>query len=448
MPKALLIHATDPDLELAEQPPKPFPVLGATTIASLFPREWEVSVVDEDIQRVDLSQDADLVGISTLTLNAPHAYKLADAFKERGVTVLMGGMHPSALPEEALEHCDAVVVGEAEEIFSKVLDDFSRGSMRAIYRGGLVDITKVPGPRLDLLQRSHREILQPVQATRGCPNDCEFCSVTPFFGHRYRLRPISAVVAEIDAMLDYGRSNIIFFVDDNIAGRPDYAKELFKSLIPLKIRWASFSSVAMASDREVMELARKSGCIELFIGFESIYQENLDLAGKNWVRTDMMKEYIRIFHDHGIIVEGAFIFGQDYDSKDVFRKSVDFIQTTGIQVPVFGILTPYPATRLRARLEREGRLLPEASDWRLYDASHVLFRPAKMSPEELEEGFLWAKKYCCAPRSTLMRMFRAPSANWLMALGLNFSMRAGRMRQIHQRWPKNIKGPLARPASW
>jgi radical SAM superfamily enzyme YgiQ (UPF0313 family) len=448
MPKALLIHATDPDLELAEQPPKPFPVLGVTTVASLFSGEWEVSVVDEEIQRVDLSQDADLVGISTLTLNAPHAYKLADAFKEMKVPVLMGGMHPSALPEEALEHCNAVVVGEAEDVFSKVLDDFSRGTMRGIYRGGLVDLAKVPGPRLDLLQQSHREILQPVQATRGCPNNCEFCSVTPFFGHRYRLRPISAVVAEIEAMLDYGRSNIIFFVDDNIAGRPDYAKELFKSLIPLKIRWASFSSVAMASDREVMELARKSGCIELFIGFESIYQENLDLAGKNWVRTDMMKEYIRVFHDHGIIVEGAFIFGQDYDSKDVFRKSVDFIQATGIQVPVFGILTPYPATKLRARLEREGRLLPEASDWRLYDASHVLFRPAKMSPEELEEGFFWAKKYCCAPRSTLMRMFRAPRANWLMALGLNFSMRVGRMRQIHQRWPKHIKGPLARPASW
>jgi len=448
MPKALLIHATDPDLELAEQPPNPFPVLGVTTIAALFPEEWKVSVIDEDIQRVDLSKDADLVGISTLTLNAPHAYGLADAFRIRGMPVIMGGMHPSALPEEALEHCDTVVVGEAEGVFSQILDEFSRGSMRRIYRGDQVDLTKVPSPRLDLLKRVHRKILQPVQATRGCPHDCEFCSVTPFFGHRYRLRPISAVVADIEAMLDSARSNIIFFVDDNIAGRPDYAKELFKNLIPLKIRWASFASVAMALDREVMELARKSGCIELFIGFESIHQENLDLSGKKWVRTDKMKEYVRIFHDHGIIVEGAFIFGYDYDSRDVFRKTVDFVQTTGIQVPVFGILTPYPATKLRARLEKEGRLLPAASDWRLYDGSHALFNPAEMSPDELEEGFLWAKKYCCAPRSTLKRMLRAPKANWLMALGLNFSMRAGRMRQIHQRWPKHNKGPLVRPASW
>ena len=448
MPKVLLIHATDPDLQLAEQPLMPFPVLGLTTIAALFPEEWEVSVIDEDVQQVDTSQKADLVGISTLTLDAPHAYRIADTFKQRGIPLLMGGMHPSALPEEALEHCDAVVVGEAEGVFSKILDDFSKGTMRGIYRGGQVDLAKVPSPRLDLLQQSHRKILQPVQATRGCPHDCEFCSVTVFFGHRYRLRPVSAVVADIETMLDSARSNIIFFVDDNIAGRPDYAKELFKNLIPLKIRWASFASVTMTRDREIMELARKSGCIELFIGFESIYQQNLDLSGKKWVRSDMMKEYIKIFHDYGIIVEGAFIFGHDHDSKDVFRRTVDFVQTTGIQVPVFGILTPYPATKLRARLEKEGRLLPEASDWRRYDASHVLFSPANMSPLELEEGFLWAKKYCCAPRSILKRMFRAPKVNWLMALGLNFSMRAGRMRQIHHRWPRKTKGPLIRPASW
>ena len=448
MPKALLIHATDPDLQLAEQPAMPFPVLGVTTIAALFPAQWEVWVIDEDVEPVDTSQKADLVGISTLTLDAPHAYKLADGFRHRGVPVLMGGMHPSALPEEALEHCDGVVVGEAEGIFPKVLDDFSKDIMRGIYRGGQVDLATVPSPRLDLLRRTHRKILQPVQATRGCPHDCEFCSVTPFFGHRYRLRPVSAVVADIRAMLDFSPSNIIFFVDDNIAGRPDYAKELFKNLVPLKIRWASFASITMTRDREIMELAGKSGCIELFVGFESIYQQNLDLSGKKWVRADMMKEYAKIFHDYGIIVEGAFIFGHDCDSKDVFRRTVDFVQTSGIQMPVFGILTPYPATKLRARLQKEDRLLREASDWRRYDGSHVLFRPAKMSPEELEEGFLWAKKYCCAPRSILKRMFRAPKTNWLMALGLNFSMRAGRMQQIHHRWPKNTKGPLTRPASW
>jgi radical SAM superfamily enzyme YgiQ (UPF0313 family) len=419
-----------------------------TTVAALFPDDWEVSVIDEDFQHIENAGEADLVGISTLTINAPHAYEAADDFRRRGVPVVMGGMHPSALPKEALEHCDAVVVGEAEGIFSTVLDDFEMGQMRGIYRGKLADLSRAPRPRFDLLSEKQRKTLQSVQATRGCPRDCEFCSVTPFFGHKYRTRPVSSVVSEIEAMLERDGSHIIFFVDDNISGSPDYAKELFKALVPLDIRWGSFASVAMARDRELMELARKSGCIELFIGFESILQENLDASNKKWVRVDKMKEDIKIFHDYGIIVEGAFIFGHDHDAKDVFKRTVEFVQTNGIQVPVLGLLTPYPATRLRARLEKEGRLLPEASDWRLYDGAHVLFSPARMSPGELEEGFLWAKKYCCAPRSIFKRLFRAPKKNRLIALGLNFSMRGGRMRQIRRRWPRKARGPLRRPGSW
>jgi len=165
------------------------------------------------------------------------------------------------------------------------------------------------------------------------------------------------------------------------------------------------------------------------------------------MRADRMREYIRIFHDHGMIIQGAFVFGHDGDRKDVFCRTIDFIQETGIQVPVFAILTPYPASRFRVRLEREGRLLPEARDWRLYDVSHVLFRPLHMTPEELEEGFLWARKYCAAPRTIFGRMFHAPRTNWLTALGLNFSMRSRRMRQIKERWPRS-KGKLSRPATW
>lgn len=256
------------------------------------------------------------------------------------------------------------------------------------------------------------------------------------------------VIEDIKAMLDTVSTTTIFFVDDNIAGVPSYAKELFKALIPLKIKWGSFASVAMTQDKELMALAKDSGCIELFIGFESLEQQNLDTSKKKWVRTNLMEEYVKIFHEYGIIVEAAFIFGHDYDKKDIFAKTVDFVQTTGIQVPVFGIMTPYPATALRARLEKEGRLLPEAANWRLYDGSHVLFEPKNMSPDELEEGFFWAKKYCCAPRSIFKRMFRAPRANWFTALGLNFAMRGGRMRQIHQRWPKKVKGQLYRPENW
>lgn len=448
MPKALLIHATDPDLQLSEQPEVAFPVLSVTTIAALFPNNWDVTVIDENSMSVDYSAPADLVGISTLTLDAPHAYEIADRFRNKRIPVLMGGMHPSALPNEALAHSEAVVIGEAEGIFETILADFQENRMHGIYQGKQVDMSSIPRPRLELLQRKSRKVLQSVQATRGCPHQCDFCSVTPFFGHKYRMRPPSMVAEDIRIMLDTVNTHTIFFVDDNIAGVPSYAKDLFKALTPLKIKWGSFASIEMTKDRKLMELAHQSGCIELFIGFESLEQQNLDASKKKWVRTDQMKEYVKVFHEYGIIVEAAFIFGHDHDHKDIFAKTVDFIQSTGIQVPVFGIMTPYPATKLRERLENEGRLLPEAADWRKYDGSHVLFKPKNMTPDELEEGFFWAKKYCCAPRSIFKRMFRAPRANWFTALGLNFAMRGGRMRQIHQRWPKKLKGPLSNPSQW
>ncbi len=448
MQKALLIHATDNSLLLAEQPFFPFPVLGIITVAALFPREWEVNVVDEAIDSVPLDAGVDLVGISTLTLDACHAYELANHFRAKGIPVLMGGMHPTAMPEEALEHADAIVVGEAEETLPRILFDFNQGKMKGIYKNDtLADLGRYPRPRFDLLRPKHHGILHSVQATRGCPHDCEFCSVTSFFGHRYRLRPVKEVIADLEASFERARSRTVFFVDDNIAGNADYAKELFKALVPLKIKWGSFASVTMTLDRELMRLAEHSGCIELFIGFESLSQSNLDASHKSWVRADQMGKYVNIFHEHGIIMESAFIFGHDGDRKDIFRRTVDFIQETGIQVPVFGILTPYPATRLRKRLEKEGRLLPTAKDWRLYDGSHVLFKPVHMTPDELEEGFLWAKKYCAAPRKIFGRMFRSPRTHWFTALGLNFSMRSGRMQQIKERWPR-FKGKLVRPATW
>lgn len=448
MPKALLINAIDKSLLLAEQPAFPFPVLGIITVAALFPPDWEIEVIDEAIEAVNMEAEANLVGISTLTLDVCHAYELADQFRSRGIPVLMGGMHPTAMPEEALSHADALVIGEAEGVFDRVLSDLKEGRMKGIYKSEkLPDLDQLPTPHYHLLRPKHRSTLHSVQATRGCPHDCEFCSVTPFFGHQYRLRPVREVIADLEASLKQARSRTVFFVDDNIGGRADYAKELFRALIPLKIKWGSFASVVMTRDEGLMRLASESGCIELFIGFESLSQASLDALHKSWVRADKMREYVKIFHDYGIIVEGAFIFGHDDDGKDIFRRTVDFIQETGIQVPVFGILTPYPATRMRARLEREGRLLPEATDWRLYDGSHVLFKPIQMMPEELEEGFLWARKYCAAPRTIFKRMFRAPRAHWLTALGLNFSMRAGRMRQIKERWPRS-RGRLTRPANW
>lgn len=444
--KAYLIHATDKSLVISEQPPFPFPVLGITTVAALFPQEeWEVEVVDEDTEQVDLEMEADLVGISTLTLNAPHAYALADHFRSRSIPVVMGGLHVTYEPEEALKHCDTVVRGEAEGVLPTLLADFATGVLKRSYNSS--DPPRSfgkPYARRDLLRWYHHRHLVAVQATRGCPHHCEFCSVPLFFGYRYRRRPVQEVVTEIRETSDSYPRLYVFFVDDNIGGTPGYAKELFRALIPFKIRWASFASLRMSEDPELLDLAARSGCVELFIGFESLNQTNLDRADKSWVRTERFIQHVRDFHRAGIIVQGAFIFGHDDDTRDIFRRTVEFVQKSGIEVPVFGILTPYPGTTLRRRLIKEGRLLETSGDWGKYDGSYVLFRPALMTPEELQEGYFWAKKYCCAPRSILSRLFRAPLRSFPLASALNFSMWRGKMHQIHARW----KGPLRAPARW
>jgi len=442
--KAYLIYATDKSLVISEQPPLPFPVLGITTVASLFPEEeWEVTMVDEDLESVDLNVEADLVGISTLTTNAPHAYELADHFRSRWIPVVMGGLHATYEPEEALKHCDTVVLGEAEGVMPKLLADFNKGTLKRTYlsRNPARNFGK-PYARRELLRRHHHRYILSMQATRGCPYQCEYCSVPLFFGYQYRRRPVQDVVEEIKEVSNHYPNLYVFFVDDNICGTPEYAKELFRALIPLKIRWASFASLKIAENPELLDLAAKSGCWELFMGFESIEQVNLNMAGKFWIRSERFVQHVRDLHQAGIIVQGAFIFGHDGDTKDIFSRTVDFVQKTGIEVPVFVILTPYPGTMLRRRLIVEGRLFPD-NDWRKYDGSYVLFRPALMTPDELQEGYLWAKKYCCAPRSIFSRLFRAPFKNLPYSLILNFSMWRNKMRLIHAR----KKGPVRAPTN-
>ena len=278
---AYLIHAIDKSLVISDHPPFPFPVLGITTVAALFPEdEWEVEVVDEDQEPVDLKREADVVGISTLTMNAPHAFELADHFRSRAIPVVMGGLHVSNEPEEALEHCDAVVRGEAEMVMPTLLADLAAGTLKKIYH----DPTPPPAygqpfARRDLLRKHHHRHIVAAQASRGCPNNCEFCSVPLFFGYKYRPRPVQDVVAELKEASDLHSRLNVFFVDDNIGGAPRYAKELFRALTPLKIRWASFASLRMSEDPELLELAAKSGCTQLFVGFESLEELHRERGG-------------------------------------------------------------------------------------------------------------------------------------------------------------------------
>lgn len=404
-----------------------FPPLNLGMLAALTPPDWEVEVVDESVQPVDLDAPVDLVAITAITSVAPRAYRLADAFRERGVKVVLGGIHASILPEEAAGHADAVVVGEAELSWPDVLADFKEGRLRKFYEcqnrpplGGL------PAPRRDLFDRRAYLTVNLIQTTRGCPYSCSFCSVTRFFGHSYRTRPIPEILKEVESL----KGETVLFVDDNIVGNPVYAKELFEALAPYRLKWIGQSSLLIARDEELLRLAAKSGCVGLFIGFESLAPHNLKEIGKNHVNnSDRFQESIEKIHDYGIGIEGAFIFGFDEDDRSVFERTVEFARKVKLAAAQFGILTPFPGTPLYEKLERAGRIIER--DWSKYTISHVVFEPLQMTRDVLQNGFNWAYHEFYSYRSILDRLFLGFKKNLVFFLPLNMSF-----RQIVARLPR------------
>lgn len=375
-----------------------FPPLGLLQVAGLTPPDVEVKLTDEAVEDIDFEVDVDLVGLSFNTASAPRAFQIAQEWRKRGVKVVMGGAHPTMCPEECAQYADSVVIGEAERTWRGVLEDARRGELKKFYRcDGFPPLENLPLPRRDLLDPKKYAVFYTLQTTRGCPYNCDFCSVTRFFGRTYRTRPIREVIKEIEGM----DSRIIIFVDDNILGNPRYAKQLFKELIPLKKIWLAQGSINATKDEELVRLASKAGCRGLFIGFESISEEALREVGK---KHNIVEEYsrgIRRLHSMGIAVIGAFIFGFDHDDKGVFKRTVDFVHKEKIDMPQFSILTPLPGTALYERLDREGRIFDK--DWSKYTGNHCVFYPRNMSPEELEEGLMWAYKETIGLKSLLLR---------------------------------------------
>lgn len=362
-----------------------FPPLNLITVAALTPPEHEVVILDESLTTIDFDEKYDLVGISVMTALAPRAYEIADAFRSRGIPVVLGGMHPSTLPEEAKAHADAVVIGEAEGSWPQLIEDLKNGSLKPFYRQReRLRLENMVIPRRDLLNRSRYLVPDTVQTTRGCPFACSFCTVSQFFGHEFRFRPVEEVVREVQAL----EGEVIAFVDDNIVGHPAYAKRLFKALAPLKIKWFSQGSLNIARDEDLLRLAAESGCIGLFIGFESLSPSNLKAVGKAVNRVEEYSAAIKKIHEYGIAIEGAFIFGFDEDDESIFERTVKFAQENRLEAAQFGILTPFPGTPLREQLEREGRIIN--NDWGEYTISKVVFEPKLMSPRTLQEGFNWA----------------------------------------------------------
>ncbi len=394
-----------------------FARLSLTTIAALTPEDVEVRILDARVEEVDYNERVDLVGITGLTSEIPHAYAIADGFRNKGTKVVMGGVHVSALPDEALQHADSVVVGEAELVWKRVIDDCRTGNLKPIYKAdGFIDVKDVAIPRRSLIDYKMYTSFSTLQATRGCPFKCDFCSVTTFFGNTYRCRPVEDVINEVKGLPD----KKVVFLDDNIVGRPRYAKELMKALVPLNLEWGSQGSITIAKDDELLSLYAKSGGKYIFIGFETLSEENLNDVRKGWNKIKNYEQSIEKIHDAGIDIIGSFIFGLDNDTVSSFRNVMNFIMKNKIDNAMFNVLTPLPGTKLAERLEKEGKIFNR--DWANYHTGTVVINPVSMTADELQNGYYWISRECYSWPNILRRVFRSPR-NLISRAALNYSYR-------------------------
>lgn len=366
------------------------PPLALATVAAATPEHIDVKIVDEAIETIDYNSDIDLVGITALTRFAPHAYRIADRFRKNGVKVVMGGMHPSALPKEAIKHCDSVVIGEAEYVWTQLIRDFEKGRLQKFYRNNdFVDLSSICTPRRDLYKKERYLFTHFIQTTRGCPFNCGFCSVTKFFGRTYRTRPVEAIIREIRNM----KTKFVGFSDDNIFGNRIYARKLFSALRYEGVIWLSQASLNITDDPQLLHLAARSGCKGLFVGLESADCESLTQMNKGFLKPEKFKDAIRRLHDEGISVLGAFVLGNDNEDQSIFKRTLDFAKKIKIDLAQFAILTPYPGTAIYNRLIKEKRIFN--FDWTKYDAGNAVFKPLKMTAEKLKEEVdrLWRDFY-------------------------------------------------------
>jgi radical SAM superfamily enzyme YgiQ (UPF0313 family) len=370
--------------------------LGMQTVMACTPAGTDIELVDEYLQPIDYDVRTDLVALSAKTSCATYAYEVARRFREKGKRVVMGGIHASLRPDEALAHVDCVVTGEAETVWPEVVRDLERGRLKERYDAtGFPPMGEIPPPAWSKARPS-QYLFHQIQTTRGCPFRCRFCSVPDISGQDFRFKPVERVIAELRA-LPKARGPIaagkpLYVVDDNFISRTRYTKELLRAMIPLKQAgeipsWSAETTLNVASDEEMLDLFRDAGCSTLIIGFESVTEASLAAMDKpvNFCLT--YQEAIDRIHARGMTIIGNFIVGFDTDTRGVFRQTLDFVQKTGILYPFFSILTPMPGTKLFEDYRAAGRL--EHQDWHLYDTRHVVFEPKHMRRDELMDGYVW-----------------------------------------------------------
>ncbi len=366
-----------------------FPPLGLATLAAYLTPEDEAVIVDEHVERLRLDDAPELVIVQVYITNAYRAYRIADHYRSRGAFVCLGGLHVTALPEEAAEHADAIFLGPGEQTFPQFLKDFRAGRPERVYRSiNGRTLERIPPIRRDLIRRASYLVPNSIVVTRGCPQHCDFCYKDAFFqgGKGFYTQRVDDALAEIERLP--GRH--LYFLDDHLLGDRRFSEALFAGIQGMGRVFQGAATVDSILRGDLIERAAEAGLRSIFVGFETLTDGNLRRSNK---RQNLGRDYKAVadrLHSLGIMINGSFVFGMDDDGEDVFRRTVDWAIEHGITTATFHIMTPYPGTQLHARMEREGRMVTR--DWNLYDTRHVVYKPARLRPEALKAGYDWAYK--------------------------------------------------------
>lgn len=377
------------------------------TIAALAPPIHTVEILDENQENIDFDKEYDIVGITAITQQANRAYCIANEFRKRGTYVVIGGIHATVEPEEAGLHCDTVIIGEAEDTWPQFLVDFISGQPKAKYsqnESGPVNMRTIPVPRYDLLSRYRYPVVY-VQAARGCSHDCEFCVASNVYGKKYRHKTIEQVISEIKEVRKFWKTAQVGFADDNMFTNMRFSRALVEQLKTLNISWFAVCDISIAEDPDFLTELHASGCRTLLIGLESTSKRNLrNMNRDNWKQRkfDVYPEYIQRIQSNGIGVYGSFIIGLDLDDNQTVEDTIEFINLNNLLGAQITILTPFPGSRLRRRLELEQRIVH--NDWREYTVWNAVIRHPRFTSEELERSLLHIYRQVYDPANNLRRL--------------------------------------------
>lgn len=417
--------------------------LGLGMVAALTPPDWKVNIWDENFREFRF-READFVGITAVTASVNRAYEIAAAYRDKGIPVVLGGIHVSSLPDEAMDYADSIVIGEAEGIWEQVIRDFEAGTLKKRYQASLCDMKHIPAARHDLFHPGY--LFASIQTSRGCPMDCDFCSVPAFNGNQYRLRDVDRVLDEIESV----QNPMLYFVDDNLIGynkkAEEHAAELFEGMIRRKMKkeWFAQASLNIAEKPEILKLAARSGCRMLLIGIEAEVESALESTNKRLnlrMGVNSYKAAYRTLHRHGINTLGAFIYGMESDSVEAIRKRTDYILDSSVDVTQASVMTPLPGTKFYRKMKDEGRILCRnfPRDWQHFHFTDVVFAPRGMTPKELAESVGEAYGRIASLGEIRRRFFRTwwntkslRSAVWAWNSNLNYRALAGEKNVNYQ----------------